>query len=857
MATFSQSQVSANYAWLEATTGYSNPPAARSSIPASARQSYVGPTAHYRVGSASTGGINRGRPLPKGGLPRPYQSTGNTWADRPNAGKTSAMPNPYGSQNTYPTRPQTIPQPPRVRPQLSPKPARGPVAAWNKAARAGGNATSAAAAAINNSLTGISPAQAVSALGLAGIAAGSVSNAYTQVQNTANQYSGSTSAAVATAYGANIPFGTGPASGPSNAWVAAPGAAPGAGAVATGAAAAGAGLAALSGWVDSGAAAGPAQAKVTGPYMGVLEYAWSGRTSGVSTKTVRSDFVIEYRHNPDQAGTSSENEWVAVWEGGEQGLLNSKHSTYEITPLSFNGGPLPSPETEQESPLNLSRPSTQSLLNPSSTRDTSNPPRTPAPARTTTPRRTTTAPTSPPLTLPSPQPIPPGILPENDPLAPPAPVENPTAPSNPPQADPTNVPNPTPTTPPSTTPQYTPQAPGDYTGTEITDTPTGPAEVAIPPGGMVEQPTGTTITTDKPLPERDDSWYIPPLLIGGGLAIGTAIASGLKVDDPTTPGKFTQAPKAPTPPRIDSPTDNPCKCNGPILSAINGQAANSAAIQSHLTRIEANQNNPLSGFGALQAGQAGILGFLQTMNTFLRKAWETTRIQKALDVLTWIAVMHNAAMLSRGVGETFLEIVGQGAQAVGIRDEEDNVIDVPSMVYNGIENGLRALLSDAVYEGTAEWWNKANRIITTASAVIWSVRSIGDASLDLLEWVGEHTGRIGNALKRWGVVGENAYPWMSERPRAVPRSRQWLNRVSGALETVEDRISVYGQATSTIIDVQQEGQETIENIGRFTDSIVNGIPDPWDDNVPVQTVHQQDKAESEAPDIDPADTQKG
>jgi len=98
---------------------------------------------------------------------------------------------------------------------------------------------------------------------------------------------------------------------------------------------------------------------------------------------------------------------------------------------------------------------------------------------------------------------------------------------------------------------------------------------------------------------------------------------------------------------------------------------------------------------------------------------------------------------------------------------------------------------------------------------------------------------------------------MSERPRAIPRSRQWLNRVSGTIEAVEDRLSVYGQATSTVIDVQQEGQETIENTGRFIDSIVNGIPDPWADNEPVKTVYQQDKVESEAPDINPSDAQKG
>jgi len=919
MASFSQSQVSANYAWLEATTGYSNPPTARSHIPSSAQQSYTGPTAHYRVGSASPGGINRGRPLPSGGAqasftadpfvkyqpgyepsvprithPRPTSGISPSVSPRPYT-YTPKTVAPYGNVASNPgtaTRTYNHPQASAFNPQYStgttapkttvtPRAPRGPVASWNAAARAGANATSATAANLATRLNGMTTSQALGALGLAGVASGSISNAQITAQNQAITYSGSIPANYATAYGAKIPFGTGPSTGSNLPGISTPtGAAPGAGAVATGAAAAGAGLAALSGWLGEGVVAvGPLPPPVPAVDFDPQEGGDFADRGGVKIRgysgvfnTWQTAVVDSYWVETRSGSTSStyprgiEDIHGVVTGGGGlpqiiiAGIVRfASNYWYTFTISEPDGTPidladLGTPGTESQSaPRSVPDP----LAAPPNTRDTNNPPRTPAPARTTTPRRTPTAPKAPPLNLPSPQPIPPGILPAGDPLNPPAPVENPTAPTTPPQADPQTVPKPTPTTPPSNTPRQLPRETGTGTGTQVIDTPTGPAEVATPPGGLAEQPTGTTITTVKPLPEQDDSWYIPPLLIGGGLAIGTAIATGLKVDDPTTPGKFTQAPKAPTPPKIDTPTDSKCRCNGPILSAIGSQAAGNAAVQAQLARIEANQNNPVSGFAALQVGQAGILGLLQSVNTFMRKAWEMTRMQKVLDVLTFIGVMHNVSMLSRDVGETFFQVLSQGIQAVGIRDEEDNPIDLYSTFTGGLETFLRNVLGSDVYDGINEAWNKANRIVTTAGSVIWTIRSISDASLDLMEWVAENTGKIGNSLKRWGVVGEHDYPWMSERAQARNRLRSRFNKVTETLENAEDRISVYGQATSGFIELQEETSELTQNFSQFKDSVINGIPDPWDDNVPIKTVYDGDKALSEAPEIPVSDSQKG
>lgn len=232
-------------------------------------------------------------------------------------------------------------------------------------------------------------------------------------------------------------------------------------------------------------------------------------------------------------------------------------------------------------------------------------------------------------------------------------------------------------------------------------------------------------------------------------------------------------------------------------------------------------------------------------------------MDKVLNLLTFIGVMHNVSMLSRDVGETFLQLVSQALQAVGIRDEEDNLIDVQEVVGDSIEMLLRRVFGNAIYEGVGEAWNKANRIISSASAIIWTVRSIADSSLDLMEWIGENTGRIGNALKRWGVVGERSYPWMSESAQAQSRFRNRFSKVTDALENAEDRISVFTQATSNVIEIQEETAELGENWQRFRDSVENGIPDPWADNAPVQTSYDDSKAISDGPDVPPSEAQKG
>jgi len=166
------------------------------------------------------------------------------------------------------------------------------------------------------------------------------------------------------------------------------------------------------------------------------------------------------------------------------------------------------------------------------------------------------------------------------------------------------------------------------------------------------------------------------------------------------------------------------------------------------------------------------------------------------------------------------------------------------------------VFGEELYSDARETWHKANTILRSASMIIWTIRSIADSSLDLMEWIGENTGRIGNALKAYGVVGKRAFPWMSERAQVQNRLRRRFSRVTGALENAEDVGSNLGIATGSVIELQDEVGELGENAANFRDSVINGIPDPWADNIPVKDAQDAAAAASISPDIASVDTSR-
>jgi hypothetical protein len=261
--------------------------------------------------------------------------------------------------------------------------------------------------------------------------------------------------------------------------------------------------------------------------------------------------------------------------------------------------------------------------------------------------------------------------------------------------------------------------------------------------------------------------------------------------------------------------------------------------------------------GAEAVSLKAIMDKLNLMQGFAEKAWEMSRIQKLLNVITTIAVLHNVMMLSRDVAETFGYVASQALQIIGIKDEEGNPLDINSLVGGSIENLVISLVGEDVYSDARESFKKANRMVQIGSSIVWSVRSIADAGLELQQWIGENTGKIGNALKRYGVVGEDAYKWMSPNPRARNRIRDKFQRVYDGAEALEDTASSYAQVTGNILEIGEEFNQIREQKDNFRDEVINATPQEQLENVPVSNEEAISKSASLAPDIPVTDSQQG
>ncbi|EKV02341.1 hypothetical protein Lepto7375DRAFT_4567 [Leptolyngbya sp. PCC 7375] len=342
---------------------------------------------------------------------------------------------------------------------------------------------------------------------------------------------------------------------------------------------------------------------------------------------------------------------------------------------------------------------------------------------------------------------------------------------------------------------------------------------------------------------------------------GLAITPGLR-QNPGTP----LVPERKTNPGTNLPQtgkSGSCGCNGGI----------NAHTDDVIGQLDKRLNDKLDALqqGSQNAQLAAILAKLLEMENFAKKAWQNTHLDKLINLLTLVTVLHNGAMISRDIGETLGYVVSNALAAIGVKDEGGNALDINELVGGSIENFIKSVVGEDVYEDTRTAWQKANRVLQAGSNIIWTLRSINDTTQDVMEWTAENTGKIGNALKKWGVVGERAYPWMSERVKAQDFYRRKFSRVFDGLETAENTASSLAVVTSDVREIQEEVTELGEARTRFTDAVTafgpedtpgldeeNQLPTSAPENQPIQVAEEDAEGVSQSPNVAIAtDAQRG
>lgn len=238
---------------------------------------------------------------------------------------------------------------------------------------------------------------------------------------------------------------------------------------------------------------------------------------------------------------------------------------------------------------------------------------------------------------------------------------------------------------------------------------------------------------------------------------------------------------------------------------------------------------------------------LEKAHSFASKAWKATHADKVMNALTLMASLHNAAMLSRNLGETLGDLTSQALSTIGIKDSEGSPLNINEAIGNSLNALMTNILGAEVYAGAKETWLRSSRIISSASQIVWTVRSIADSAREVTEWTAENTGKIGNALKKFRVVGEDAYKWMPEK---VTATNKWLSKVDklkAGVDSLDDAASSFSSVLGEVQNIQSEATELKEQGDKFKQNIELIQPNEREDNKPVKDARAIQLAASKAP----------
>lgn len=263
------------------------------------------------------------------------------------------------------------------------------------------------------------------------------------------------------------------------------------------------------------------------------------------------------------------------------------------------------------------------------------------------------------------------------------------------------------------------------------------------------------------------------------------------------------APKSPEPTVTPTPGMEECQiCNQPI---INNQ-----------DKIVKNQNKILERIG--NAADAVDLSLLPIINQklgdqlpngisgYFKAAWEATRMDKVINLLTLIMTIHNAAMLSRNLGETLGDAASGVLRLLGIVDHEKKFIDVNQVIGNTVTGLIKDILGEEVYRGISKKWNLANRIVTAGMGVVAAIHNMVNAALDGINTIASWIAKMGNRAQEQGIVDYGSWPWMNENTNFRNPTARFLEKVDNLEEAAD---SVY-MLVSSGIELQEGYTEAVQ-----------------------------------------------
>jgi len=361
-----------------------------------------------------------------------------------------------------------------------------------------------------------------------------------------------------------------------------------------------------------------------------------------------------------------------------------------------------------------------------------------------------------------------------------------------------------------------------------------PATLLPPPTAnpLPKSPLGDPVTPkrsplipSKELPEKKKDTPFIPLppsdlkvvndqiaLLGGALGIiGQNITD---VKSQTSPANQVQNAKTGNCQALNDPS---CT-NGLKNDIVNPLGAKLDAAQIARDRNAAAQSAALTGIAVEQQAQKRVLASIGATATnifdMLGKLWNNSLVDKAMQYITMITVIHNAAMLSSSIGDTLGSALDSGLQALRfpIKDKDGQQQGVTAIIGKSFQDLIKGIVGTENFAALNETWAKGNRIYQATTNLASNFQSLLDSATAVAELTSNRVATLMNSLRNAGMVREDAYG--SQTPNTTR-----FNAYMQKMENLEQGVSNLASITSNVVSVQQSVDELKANRAEFQNAI--------------------------------------
>ena len=271
------------------------------------------------------------------------------------------------------------------------------------------------------------------------------------------------------------------------------------------------------------------------------------------------------------------------------------------------------------------------------------------------------------------------------------------------------------------------------------------------------------------------------------------------------------------------------------------------AVDNVGSKVDAARNEINDNFNKVKKRLSGIASFLN--------------IDRILNILIWWQTLHNAFMLSADVGRSLVSafstvlkaLPGDSLLGLPTESEDGSPLDLATTINSSVETWIKGAIGAENYVQMKTSLAEINRIYQSVTNATNVILSAAQATQSIVQLVGERVGRVGNSLKRFGVVGERAYAWMSENMNA---RTSWFDRLQERINNTQEVVSSVEQIAGSVISVQESVKQLKAEREQIETSLEKLEVSQPKDNESVKTTIDKEKQSSQTPEITVDDLQK-